>query len=796
MAKSNIVFSMILNNTDFVKKLNLSRGEMRKLERQVNGTTGTLSNMVKGGLAPMLGPLAAVAGGTAAVGMAFARATEKTMALDSAMAEMAALLGATEEQMQRFKTAAIGMASSSTVAADEVIRAMIKVGSAMPQLLDFEEGLKAVTQSAVTLSEASGMTLDDSINSLTSMMNQFGAAAMDSERYINVLAAAAQAGSAEIDYLSMAISKAGGAATSADMEFEELVALIEAIAPKFGKAEEAGTALRGVLLKMETGGEKTKISTQGLAKALDELEKMSTDELLKKFGVEGFNMAKAMIAAKDSFANFNREIRGTDSAHEQAELRANNLSTAIETLANKWDAFTLSINNSAGPLTNVVTLLGKALDYAQKLMETDEGKEAARKSRYEKEGFAEANKVLDKYKKEGVKEVDAIGSAIAEVSGRIAKVKAGLANGSLGDTYAPRPITLPGNRVYQMDAAGNVTPANTAAEIDQGLRRARKGIANMMGGLADGFHNPMQMFGNFDEYVASSKFSNPTYKKQAELTLTYLESALNALLDKQKTLLNKGGSEGGGGGGETLRVPAVNIGNAPFVAKIPHSLVSDISDFDKEIKGATISVANLQTITDNPWYYRYREEWAGGNGHQRVDFAADAAGTVANGVGSVGNFMQRIPGMENAGAAINDVTGAIMDAIGVIQGISAIIEMVNGIGLAAEVTATNANTAAMFANTAALYSMASAMLANSVSTAIPFFSDGGIIGGNSWTGDKLLARVNSGEMVLNAKQQQNLLAGLNNAGNGGGKLDARMVVKGEDIYVSLTNYLRSTGKRI
>ena len=41
------------------------------------------------------------------------------------------------------------------------------------------------------------------------------------------------------------------------------------------------------------------------------------------------------------------------------------------------------------------------------------------------------------------------------------------------------------------------------------------------------------------------------------------------------------------------------------------------------------------------------------------------------------------------------------------------------------------------------------------------FTTGGIVGGNSFTGDKLWARLNSGEMVLNVDQQQNLWKQLN-----------------------------------
>jgi len=45
---------------------------------------------------------------------------------------------------------------------------------------------------------------------------------------------------------------------------------------------------------------------------------------------------------------------------------------------------------------------------------------------------------------------------------------------------------------------------------------------------------------------------------------------------------------------------------------------------------------------------------------------------------------------------------------------------------------------------------------------IPRFATGGIVGGSSYYGDKILARVNSGELILNQNQQKNLDSQLNN----------------------------------
>ena len=72
------------------------------------------------------------------------------------------------------------------------------------------------------------------------------------------------------------------------------------------------------------------------------------------------------------------------------------------------------------------------------------------------------------------------------------------------------------------------------------------------------------------------------------------------------------------------------------------------------------------------------------------------------------------------------------------------------------------------------------------------FSGGGIVGGTSYTGDRLTARVNSGEMILNSAQQGQLFKMLNGGGANGGA----SVVRGEDIYLSLRNYGRRSGKLI
>ena len=104
-----------------------------------------------------------------------------------------------------------------------------------------------------------------------------------------------------------------------------------------------------------------------------------------------------------------------------------------------------------------------------------------------------------------------------------------------------------------------------------------------------------------------------------------------------------------------------------------------------------------------------------------------------------------------------------------------------------------------------------AQLVSMVAT-ISQFATGGIVGGNSKSGDRVLARVNSGEMILNAAQQAQLfaiangrmqptvntdvLAGLMAGGAGGVKAGSVVgKIRGRDIVLVTANETRSNRRR-
>ena len=83
---------------------------------------------------------------------------------------------------------------------------------------------------------------------------------------------------------------------------------------------------------------------------------------------------------------------------------------------------------------------------------------------------------------------------------------------------------------------------------------------------------------------------------------------------------------------------------------------------------------------------------------------------------------------------------------------------------------------------------------------LPKFARGGVITGGPTSGDKILARVNAGEMILNGRQQSNLFEAINSGNIGTSKSQSINIgfdkVRGSDIYLSLKNYMKSTGKKL
>lgn len=74
------------------------------------------------------------------------------------------------------------------------------------------------------------------------------------------------------------------------------------------------------------------------------------------------------------------------------------------------------------------------------------------------------------------------------------------------------------------------------------------------------------------------------------------------------------------------------------------------------------------------------------------------------------------------------------------------------------------------------------------------FANGGIVGGSSFYGDKILARVNSGELILNSQQQKNLYGQLGTGYNRAETLISDVKISGSDLLILFNRAEKQKGR--
>lgn len=259
----------------------------------------------------------------------------KYRAFNAASADMSANLNLSAKDVEYFNSQAEKVGPAMGKSAAEMLEGFKLVGSANSDLIKTPELLADVTDKAVTLSQASKMTLADATASLVGSMNQFDAGADQAGKFINIMAGGAQVGSAEIGDMAMSLKASGIVAHQTGLSFEETNGALQSLSKESLKGEQAGTMLRNILLTLGSGADDTNPRVVGLEKALDNLAKknLSTAEVTKLFGKENVTAALSLINHRDRVTEFTKGLTGTSAAYDMA---AKNNATLDHQLAIFW----------------------------------------------------------------------------------------------------------------------------------------------------------------------------------------------------------------------------------------------------------------------------------------------------------------------------------------------------------------------------------------------------------------------------------------------------------------------------
>jgi len=299
------------------------------------------------------------------VGDGFANIMKPGLELETSLADLSAITGATGKKLDEIEGYARKAAKTFGGSAAQSVEAYKLILSKLgPDIANVPTALAAMGDSVSILSKTMGGDSVAAANVLTTAMNQFQVSLDDPTTasktmadMMNIMAAAAKEGSAELPDIAMALENSGMAAKMAGVSFAETNAAIQVLDKAGKRGAEGGVALRNVMMKMSEGRFMPKDAIDGLNAAgidviklgdksltlsqrLNMLKPVLSDTALmsKIFGLENVNAATGLISGTTLMDEYTVSIQGTNTAQEQAGI-------VMETTAEKMKRMTAFVDN-------------------------------------------------------------------------------------------------------------------------------------------------------------------------------------------------------------------------------------------------------------------------------------------------------------------------------------------------------------------------------------------------------------------------------------------------------------------
>ena len=306
-----------------------------------------------------------------------------------------------------------------------------------------------------------------------------------------------------------------------------------------------------------------------------------------------------------------------------------------------------------------------------------------------------------------------------------------------------------GRRNVTNNANTEVIPKGSLAELEKELSEARKAASNAVG--EEAYNQAMETASKIEDKIGNFKFNSYKNAENSPIKdndLSKMKMPKNGVLGVSLGLPKK----------DELDDFAKVFGDAMEKVR------EEAQKAEEEFKNLTDSIRNQYGGQVSDFATRFAEL------AKFIKDGGDTTEAAAAGLVMLGDSLQTI-----AGDGAIAKAGAIMAAIG---------QCILGFATA------SAQAAALGPfGWLAFVGAGLGTLATMIST-IQGFSNGGIIGGATTSGDMQLARVNAGEMILNNSQQARLFdlldGGAAMIGNNQGKVDFR--ISGQNLVGTLRNY--------
>lgn len=318
-----------------------TKREMKKFESDFYKTEAGIWKKAKG-IASAVAKVGAAAG--VATGVALKKAYDVGSEFEKHMDEWSATADASNAQYEKAREAALLWGRKTTKTATESADALKYMALAG---WDVNTSIKALP-SVLKLSEATNLDLARTSDLVTDAMSATGTEAGDLARFLDVAAKANNRSNQTAEQLLEGYIRTGAQLHDLHVPIEESATAFGVLANRGLKAEEAGTALRSVLINLTTGAG-------------------SAGKMMDKLGVSAFDDEGRFIGLKNTMMRVNDATRNMSDEQRNAALSALGgkrnvaaLSDMLQSLNNtladgrtEWDALREDLDNAGGALNKM-----------------------------------------------------------------------------------------------------------------------------------------------------------------------------------------------------------------------------------------------------------------------------------------------------------------------------------------------------------------------------------------------------------------------------------------------------------
>lgn len=368
----NITVRLLADTSNFTAGMAKVSGESQKAATTMEAAGGK-SKLITTGIAAA--GVAATALGVAAVRMA--------ADFDASMSTVQANTGASADEMNQLRQAAIDAGADTIYSATESADAINELGKAGLSTSDI---LSGGLSGALNLAASDGMEVGQAAEYMSSAMAQFNLTGADATHIADLLAAGAGEALGNVSDFGEALNNVGSTASKFGLSIDTTVGTLAAFAHQGIIGAEAGTQLRFVLLALTNQTEKQRKATEeygislydaqgnfvGMSSLAGQLkEKLGglTQEqrnsamatMFGSYAIQGANVLYAEGAS--GIDEWTKKVSQSGYAADLAAKKNDNLKGDLENLSGSFESLMISLGEGGqGPLRSLVQPLDTLVD--------------------------------------------------------------------------------------------------------------------------------------------------------------------------------------------------------------------------------------------------------------------------------------------------------------------------------------------------------------------------------------------------------------------------------------------------